>query len=191
MKDISILIAGVGGQGTLLTSRVLGNLALRLGLDVKISEIHGMAQRGGSVVTYVKIGKKVFSPLIEPGQADIIIAFEKLEAARWINYIKDDGLIIYNQQEINPMTVITGDKKYPDNIYDIINRHTTNVVRIDALKKAREIGNIRVVNSILLGILAKRIDIPCESWIETLLDTVPVKTKEINLKAFNIGYNYS
>ncbi|WP_432662154.1 indolepyruvate oxidoreductase subunit beta [Wukongibacter baidiensis] len=189
MATKNILIVGVGGQGTLLTSRVLGNLALDLGKDVKLSEVHGMAQRGGSVVTHVKFGDKVYSPLVEVGEADIVMAFEKLEAIRWIQYLKDDGELIVNNQAIKPMPVITGTQKYPDKIIERLKNLTNSIHTVDALSVAREIGNIRIVNTVLVGALAKKMDIAKEHWIKALKKTVPEKTIDINLTAFEIGYN--
>ncbi len=189
MSTKNILIVGVGGQGTLLTSRVLGNLALDLDMDVKLSEVHGMAQRGGSVVTYVKFGDKVYSPLVEVGQADIIIAFEKLEAFRAIQYLKDDGELIVNNQAIKPMPVITGSKQYPDKIIERIKNFTNNIHVVDALAVAKELGNFKIANTVLVGSLARKMDISKEYWIEALKKTVPKKTIDINIKAFEIGYD--
>lgn len=188
MSTKNILIVGVGGQGTLLTSRVLGNLALELGKDVKLSEVHGMAQRGGSVVTHVKFGDKVYSPIVEEGQADIIMAFEKLEALRAIGYLKDDGELIVNDQAIKPMPVITGAKQYPGEIIERLKNLADNIYAIDALSVAKDLGNIRIVNTVLVGALAKRMDIEKEHWIKALKKTVPQKTIDINLKAFEVGY---
>lgn len=181
----SILIVGVGGQGTLLASRIIGNLFLSLGMDVKMSEVHGMAQRGGSVVTHVRCGEKVSSPLVEVGGADYILAFENLEALRYVQYLKDEGRMIVNSQEIFPMPVILGKAEYP---------HKTisgkNVRYIDALKMAVELGNVKTVNVILIGTLAKLIDnIDKEKWIEAIKATVKPKFVEINIKAFELGYN--
>lgn len=184
----NILVVGVGGQGTLITSRILGNLAMSLGYDVKLSEVHGMAQRGGSVVTHIRYGEKVNSPLVEIGQADIIVSFEKLEAIRWIHYLKKDGIILVNTQEIDPMPVITGAASYPEDIVETLKKECKNVIAIDALSKARELGNIKVLNTILIGLLAKNMDIPKEEWIKIISDTVPKKTIDINIKAFEIGF---
>lgn len=184
----NILVVGVGGQGTLLTSRILGNLAMKAGYDVKLSEVHGMAQRGGSVVTHIRYGEKVYSPLVEVGQADIILSFEKLEAMRWMHYLKKDGTILVNAQEIDPMPVITGASEYPDNIVEDIQKEVKQVIAVDALGIAKEIGNIKVVNTILIGLLAKNMDIDKEKWIETIKETVPAKTIDINLEAFERGY---
>lgn len=189
MKGINILIVGVGGQGTLLTSRVLGNLACTLGYDVKVSEVHGMAQRGGSVVTHVRFGEKIFSPLIEKGKADILLAFEKMEALRWKHYLKKDGMLIVNDQSINPMPVITGAAKYPDDILNRLVNSVSNVFIINAMEIAKELNNIRVSNSVLLGVLAQYMDIELQYWEEALSCTVPPNTIQVNLEAFNKGYS--
>ncbi len=188
MQNVNILIVGVGGQGTLLTSRVLGTLASSLGYDVKISEVHGMAQRGGSVVTHLRFGDKVFSPLIEKGNADILLAFERMEALRWLSYLKRDGMLILNDHHINPMPVITGTAKYPDDILEQLKKSVTNVFAVNAIDIAKEIGNLRVSNSVLLGVLAQHLDIDLKAWEDALSRTVPPKTIDVNLEAFNKGY---
>jgi indolepyruvate ferredoxin oxidoreductase beta subunit len=183
------MIVGVGGQGTLLASRVLGNVALKKDYDVKMSEVHGMAQRGGSVVTYVKLGKKVYSPVIEKGEADIIIAFEQLEALRWIDYLKDGGRLVVNEQKINPMPVIIGKAKYPSSIIEKLKENFSNVIAVDALKIAKECGNIKALNTVLLGFLAKSMNVEKDIWIESLKETVPAKALDVNMKAFESAYN--
>ncbi|NLK98383.1 indolepyruvate oxidoreductase subunit beta [Defluviitalea saccharophila] len=188
MKTRNILIVGVGGQGTLLTSRVIGDVAINKGYDVKMSEVHGMAQRGGSVVTHVRYGEKVYSPLVEEGCADILLAFEKLEALRWIHYLKEDGIAIVNDQEINPMPVITGAAEYPGDTLDRIKQACKQTYVVDALKIARELGNIRVLNTVLLGILAKNLGLEKNEWEEAIERVVPPKTIELNKKAFLTGY---
>lgn len=188
MKTRNILIVGVGGQGTLLTSRVIGDVAINKGYDVKMSEVHGMAQRGGSVVTHVRYGEKVYSPLVEEGSADILLAFEKLEALRWIHYLKEDGIAIVNDQKINPMPVIMGAAAYPDDTIEKIKEACKQTYVIDALKIARELGNIRVLNTVLLGILAKHLGLEKNEWEEAIERTVPPKTVELNQKAFLTGY---
>ncbi|NLK21086.1 MAG: indolepyruvate oxidoreductase subunit beta [Epulopiscium sp.] len=188
MNTRNILIVGVGGQGTLLTSRIIGDVAINKGYDVKMSEVHGMAQRGGSVVTHVKYGNEVYSPLVEEGCADILLAFEKLEALRWIHYLKEDGIAIVNEQEINPMPVITGAAKYPDNTIERIKEACKDTYVVDALKIAKELGNMRVLNTVLLGMLAKHLGLPEEEWNAAIERTVPPKTIEINKKAFLTGY---
>ena len=189
MKTTSIMIVGVGGQGTLLASRILGNAVIDEGFDVKVSEVHGMSQRGGSVVTYVKFGDKVYSPVIDKGEADIILAFEQLEAYRALPWLKKGGRIIVNEQKINPMPVITGAADYPENIIGKL-KEMCNVTSLDALELAKEAGSIKTVNVVLIGVLAKSADIPYESWVKTLLKTVPEKFAEMNLKAFELGYNF-
>ncbi|NLM21256.1 MAG: indolepyruvate oxidoreductase subunit beta [Peptococcaceae bacterium] len=182
----NILIVGVGGQGTILASRVLSNVLQKIGLEVKVSEIHGMAQRGGSVVTQVRYGQKVASPIIPEGQADIILAFEKLEALRWLTYLKEEGIILINDQRIDPMPVIIGAMEYPDAL-DNIRQRTRNVLVIDALKAAQEAGNVKTVNIVLLGLLAKFMNIDQDVWLETIEETVPSKFLQANLKAFKAG----
>ncbi len=184
----NIMIVGVGGQGTLLASRILGNAVISEGYDVKVSEVHGMSQRGGSVVTYVKYGDKVFSPIIDEGEADIILAFELLEAYRALPYLKKGGRIIVNNQKIDPMPVITGAATYPENIVEKL-EEKANIVVADALSLAKEAGTIKAVNVVLIGVLAKSTDIPYEKWIETIKKTVPAKFLDVNLKAFEMGYN--
>ena len=184
----NIMIVGVGGQGTLLASRVLGNTVINEGFDVKVSEVHGMSQRGGSVVTYVKYGEKVYSPIIDKGEADIILAFETLEAYRALPYLKKGGKIIVNNQEINPMPVIIGKAEYPSDICKKL-EEKADVKVVDALKLAEEAGNFKAVNVVLIGVMAKSTDIPYEKWVETIKNTVPEKFIDVNLKAFELGYN--
>lgn len=184
----NVMIVGVGGQGTLLTSRIIGKSALSLGYDVKISEVHGMAQRGGSVVTFVRYGENISEPVVEEGQADVIIAFERLEALRYAHFLKKDGVIIINDMRIDPMTVVTGAKTYPENVIETLSK-TYSVHAIDGKKVASELGNSKVLNSVVLGYSAKYLDIPKNVLVETLKNTVPQKTVEINEKAFNQGYN--
>lgn len=188
METKNILVVGVGGQGTLLTSRILGNLAIHSGYDVKLSEVHGMSQRGGSVVTHIRYGKKVYSPLVEVGKADIILAFEKMEALRWRHYLKKDGILIVNTQEIDPMPVIIGAADYPDDVISQLQQNDNKVIIADALAEARKIGNFRVVNTVLLGLLAKNMDEDTVSWEEAIKQTVPSKTIDMNLEAFHAGY---
>ena len=185
----NIMIVGVGGQGTLLASRILGNVVIREGYDVKVSEVHGMSQRGGSVVTYVKFGQKVHSPIIDQGEADIILAFELLEAYRALPYLKTGGRLIVNDQQINPMPVITGTADYPADILGKL-RASGDLTAVDALALAKEAGSIKAVNVVLIGLMAKSTTIPYESWIETIKTTVPPKFLEINLKAFDLGYHH-
>lgn len=188
MNEMNIMIVGVGGQGTLLASRTLGNVALRKSCDVKVSEVHGMSQRGGSVVTYVKMGDTVYSPVIEKGEADVILAFERLESLRWIEYLKKGGRIILNDQRIDPMPVITGKAKYPEKIVDVIKKSDINIVAVDALKIAEECGSARTVNIVLLGVMAASSNVAKEEWLGALKDTVPQKLLDVNLRAFEAGY---
>ncbi len=185
---MNVMIVGVGGQGTLLASRILGNMVIELGYDVKVSEVHGMSQRGGSVVTYVKYGDAIYSPIIDKGEADIILAFEMLEAYRALPYLKKEGKIIANTQQINPMPVITGAAAYPADI----DKKLSSVVScefVDALSLAKQAGNIKAVNVVLIGVFAKKSGIDYDKWIEVIKKTVPAKLLDINLKAFELGYN--
>ncbi len=192
MTNLSIMIVGVGGQGSLLASKMIGTVAMKKNFDVKVSEVHGMSQRGGSVVTYVRLGERINSPLIEQNSADIIMAFEKLEALRWIKYLKEDGKLIINDQRIDPMPVITGKEKYPEGIIEFLkSKYKDNVISIDALKVAKELGNLRVVNMVLIGILASKTSIEKEVWLEALREVLPAKLQSVNEKAFEIGYNFA
>ena len=183
----NIMIVGVGGQGTLLTSRILGGITVENGYDVKLSEVHGMAQRGGSVVTYVRYGEKVTEPIVEEGQADVLIAFEKLEALRYAHFLKKDGVIIVNDQKIDPMPVVTGVAKYPEGIIEHLSEKY-KVISVDAQKEALELGNSRVFNVIILGVAASKMDFEKEQWIEVIKKKVPPKTIDIDVKAFERGY---
>lgn len=181
------MIVGVGGQGTLLTSRIIGKAALASGLDVKISEVHGMAQRGGSVVTFVRFGEKVYEPVVEEGEADVIIAFERLEALRYSHFLKKDGVIVVNDCRIDPMTVVTGARSYPENIIENLKKSHT-VYDIDGQSIALSLGNSKVLNSVVLGYAARFVGFDKELWIDIVAATVPPKTVEINKKAFLAGY---
>ena len=187
MATKNIMIVGVGGQGTLLTSRILGGLAIAGGYDVKLSEVHGMAQRGGSVVTFVRYGDKVAEPIVEEGQADVLIAFEKLEAMRYAHFLKKDGVMIVNDQRMDPMTVVTGVAEYPENILDTLKKDH-KVVSIDAMDEAKKLGNSRVFNTIIIGVAAKNMDFDKQQWLDVIANTVPPKTVEINQKAFEVGF---
>ncbi len=183
----NIMIVGVGGQGTLLTSRIIGKAALAEGCDVKISEVHGMAQRGGSVVTFVRFGEAVSEPVVEEGQADVVIAFERLEALRYAHFLKKDGVLVVNDCRIDPMTVVIGAKEYPENILDDLKKDHA-VYAIDGQKIALELGNSKVLNSVVLGFAAAFIGFDKQVWLDTIAGTVPQKTIEINQKAFTRGY---
>ncbi len=189
MATKSIMLVGVGGQGTLLASRILGNTLLSQGYDVKVSEVHGMSQRGGSVVTYIKYGDEVYSPVIEKGEADVIISFEELEAARWLAYLKKGGKIITNTQQTPPMPVITGAMEYPADIVEKIKAKGVDITALDALALANEAGSSRAVNVVLMGVLSKTMDLPAEAWKKALEECVPPKALEINRKAFALGEN--
>ena len=188
MKETkNIMIVGVGGQGTLLTSRILGGITVSAGYDVKLSEVHGMAQRGGSVVTFVRYGEQVAEPIVEEGQADVLIAFEKLEALRYAHFLKKDGVIVVNDQRIDPITVVTGMAQYPEQIIETLEKEH-NVLKVKAMEEAIKLGNSKVFNIIVLGVAAKHMDFSKEAWLEVIEKTVPPKTVELNKKAFLLGY---
>ena len=186
-----IMIVGVGGQGTLLASRILGHVLMGEGYDVKMSEVHGMSQRGGSVVTYVKYGDRVASPLVDEGEADYILAFERLEAARWLSYLKKDGKLILNDQRISPMPVITGAMEYPENIVEKIESRGVNLISCDALAMALEAGNAKSVNVVLIGVLSALTEFPEDIWQKALEACVKPKFLELNKKAFTFGRDYA
>ena len=185
----SVMIVGVGGQGPLLASRVLGSAMLSQGVDVKVSEVHGMSQRGGSVVTYVRYGDKVYSPIIAQGEADVLLAFEALEAARYLPWLKPEGTVVVNTQQMDPMPVVTGVAEYPKDILGKVREQGVKVVALDALGMAEEAGSSKAVNVVLIGAMAKKLDLPKEVWIDTIKETVPSKFIDMNLKAFELGYN--
>ena len=183
----NIMIVGVGGQGSLLASKLLGHLFLSRGYDVKVSEVHGMSQRGGSVVTYVRYGDKVYSPVIDEGEADFIVSFEMLEAARWLSYLKEDGVIVTNTQQIDPMPVITGAAEYPEGLVEKLKAAGAKVDALDCLSLAEQAGSAKAVNIVLMGRLSHYFDIPEEEWMESLKANVPEKFLELNRKAFQLG----
>ncbi len=187
MKALNIMIVGVGGQGSLLASKLLGRLLVNEGFDVKVSEVHGMSQRGGSVVTYVKSAQKVFSPIIDKGEADFIVSFEKLEAARYAPYLKKDGKIIVNSQQIDPMPVITGAAQYPENVLESLKEQGIEIDSIDALSPALKAGSAKAVNIVLMGRLSKYLDIAEEKWIAAIEESVKPKFTELNKTAFKLG----
>ena len=182
------MIVGVGGQGTLLTSRVLGGIITAAGYDVKLSEVHGMAQRGGSVVTFVRYGDKVYEPIVEEGKADVLIAFERLEALRYAHFLKKDGVLIVNDRRIDPMTVVTGAMTYPENIIENLEKKY-KVIKVNAMDEAKKLGNTRVFNTIIVGVAAKHMDFKKQEWLDVIEKTVPQKTIDINKAAFEVGYN--
>lgn len=189
METKNVMIVGVGGQGSLLASKLLGKLLLTKGYDIKVSEVHGMSQRGGSVVTYVRFGDKVYSPVIDKGQADFIVSFELLEAARWTEYLKKDGKIITNIQQVNPMPVIIGAAEYPQNLVEKMQADGIDVEAFDALSLALKAGSSKAVNLVLMGKLSKYFDITEEEWLKAIEESVPEKFLEMNKKAFSLGRN--
>lgn len=188
-KTKNIMIVGVGGQGTLLASKLLGRILITKGYDVKVSEVHGMSQRGGSVVTYVRYGEKVYSPIIDKGQADVILSFELLEAARYTEYLAKDGVIITNTQQINPMPVITGAAVYPEGLVEKMKAAGIHVDAIDALGAAEAAGSAKAVNLVLLGRLSRSFDFTEEEWMKAIEESVPEKFVGMNKKAFIAGKN--
>ena len=187
VKTKNVMIVGVGGQGSLLASKLLGRLLLTKGYDIKVSEVHGMSQRGGSVVTYVRFGDKVYSPIIDKGEADYIVSFELLEAARWTEYLKPDGKIVANTQQINPMPVITGAQTYPTELVAKMQAAGIDVDAFDALKLAEEAGSSKAVNIVLMGHLSRYFDFTLEEWMDAIEQSVPSKFLELNKKAFLLG----
>ncbi len=189
---MNIIIAGVGGQGSLLAARIIGNVAIKLGYDVKVSEVHGMSQRGGSVITYVKYSdKEVHSPIMDAGTADVMIAFEQLEAYRNISFLKENAIILMNTQKIDPMPVITGAFEYPIEIAEkIAKNYNVKLTTIDALEKAKEAGSVKAVNMVLLGLLASKLklDIDKQIWLDVMAESVKEKFLASNLAAFELGY---
>ncbi len=184
----NILIVGVGGQGTLLASKVMGRVFLEGGFDVKVSEVHGMSQRGGSVVTYVRYGDEVCSTVIDKGEADIILSFEALEAARWLPYLKKGGVVVTSTQQLNPMSVVMGSATYPEDILGKIKATGVSIVSIDALSLAKEAGSVKSVNVVLLGLAARHIGLDKQIWLDAVKKTVPAKTVDVNVAAFEKGY---
>ena len=189
METKNILIVGVGGQGTLLASKLMGKYFTEEGYDVKVSEVHGMSQRGGSVVTYVRFGSKVFSSVIEKGEADIILSFEQLESARWLPYLKKGGVLITGTQKIDPMPVIMGKAEYPENIIEKLCQNDIKVIPVDALNLALKAGSAKCANVVLLGAAVRFLGIDRESFSKIIETSVPPKTVEMNLRAFDYGYS--
>jgi len=187
METKNIMIVGVGGQGSLLASKLLGRILLNKGYDVKVSEVHGMSQRGGSVVTYVRFGEKVYSPVIDKGEADYIVSFELLEAARWSEYLRAGGRIITNTQQINPMPVITGAAQYPEELAEKMEAKGITVDQLNALALAEQAGSSKAVNIVLMGHLSRSFDFTLEDWMSAIEKSVPPKFLELNKKAFMLG----
>lgn len=189
METKGIVIAGVGGQGSLLASKLLGNVLVNEGYEIKVSEVHGMSQRGGSVITYVRYGEKVYSPVVQSGEADYIISFEKIEAARYAHLLKKGGIIITNTQRIDPMPVIIGAAEYPDNVLDELTAKGVQVEAMDALALAEQAGSAKAVNIVLMGQLAKHFHIAYDKWIAAIEQTVKPQFAELNKKAFELGFH--
>ena len=187
MKTKNVMIVGVGGQGSLLASKLLGKLLLTKGYDIKVSEVHGMSQRGGSVVTYVRFGDKVYSPVIDKGEADYIVSFELLEAARYTEFLKPGGKIVTNTQQINPMPVITGAAEYPADLVKKMQDAGIDIDAFDALKLAEEAGSAKAVNIVLMGHLSRNFDLTLDEWMQAIESSVPAKFLELNKKAFMLG----
>ncbi|NMA55159.1 MAG: indolepyruvate oxidoreductase subunit beta [Firmicutes bacterium] len=187
-KVTNVLLVGVGGQGTLLAARILSGVLQQGGYDVKMSEVHGMSQRGGSVVTFVRYGDRIYSPLVEKGTADLILSFEKMEALRWLPYLKPGGTVVVNDFALLPAPVLMGKAEYPYNALEILKEQAETLIVLDAAKVAmEEAGNIRTQNVALLGALASHMDIDTEIWQQVIRESVPPKTVEANLKAFAAG----
>ncbi|MBN2565239.1 MAG: indolepyruvate oxidoreductase subunit beta [Candidatus Eisenbacteria bacterium] len=182
-RTVNVFISGVGGQGILLASEILSDVALAHGMDVKKSEVHGMAQRGGSVVSHVRFGKKVYSPVIAEGEADLLVSFEKMEALRWVHYLSPDGTVIVNDQEIVP----SGLERYPEGIDKMLSDRSPDALLIDAFKLANEAGHPRAVNTVMLGAFSNYLDFPDQDWRDAIAKRVPSKTVDINLRAFDLG----
>jgi indolepyruvate ferredoxin oxidoreductase beta subunit len=183
----NILLSGVGGQGIILASDIMAEVFLEAGFDVKKSEVHGMAQRGGSVTSHVRFGRKVYSPIIKQGDADILFSFEQLEGLRWLNYVKPDGVIVMNNHRINPPAVNLGQMEYPKDVPGIIRERFNRFHLVEGTKLALQAGDIRAANVVLLGAVSTFFDIGESLWIETLLAHLPAKVHEINRKAFAMG----
>lgn len=188
MKTVNVMIVGVGGQGSLLASKILGHLLMGRGYDVKVSEVHGMSQRGGSVVTYVRFGDKVYSPVIDKGEADVLVSFEQLEAARWLEYLKPSGTVVTNIQKTEPMPVIVGLAAYPEDLIGKMKKLGIRVEAMDCLALAEEAGSSKAVNLVLMGRLSRQFpEIPEEAWQTSIEACVPEKFLALNRKAFSLG----
>ena len=189
METKNVMIVGVGGQGSLLASKLLGRVLLEQGYDVKVSEVHGMSQRGGSVVTYVRYGDRVASPVIDKGEADFIVSFELLEAARWVSFLRPGGQIVTSTQQIDPMPVVTGAAQYPENLVEKMRAAGAKVDALDCLALAKQAGSSKAVNIVLMGRLSHYFDLPQEAWQKAMEAIVPAKFLEMNKKAFELGKN--
>ena len=186
----NVLICGVGGQGVILASDILADVALKNNYDVKKAEVHGMSQRGGSVVTHVKFAEKVNSPLIRKGEADVLMSFEPLESLRYLDFLSPHALVIINEHKIVPPTLTLGKSKYPDNINDILSQHSKQIIALNAAEEAIKIGNVKTINVLMLGILSNSLPFSEESWLEVISAFVPQKALELNKTAFLTGRKY-
>lgn len=186
-QTTSVVLVGVGGQGILLASEIVSQAAMKAGFDVKTNEVHGMAQRGGSVVAQIRYGKEVFSPLVEKGTAKVLGALERIEALRYADYLADDGLVVVNSQMMIPVTVSMGAGTYPDDAEERLRRKFKNIIYIDATQKAVELGNIKAANVVTLGAISTGLDLPLEAWHEAIAASVPARFKDLNVKAFDAG----
>lgn len=187
---INVIMTGVGGQGVLLASDILVQVAMEANFDTKKSEVHGMAQRGGSVISQVRYGTKIYSPLIEPGTADVIVAFEKLEALRYLDMLKPGGIVVINNQQITPLTVFFADIPYPQDIEKICRRKADRVIIFDGLQIAEQLGNQRVLNTVMLGVLSNYLEFDDNHWHDAIAGRVPPKTIDMNRKGFEAGKNF-
>ena len=187
MKNVNILICGVGGQGVLLAGDIVAEAAMAAGFDAKKSEVHGMAQRGGSVVSHVRYGERVRSPLIRQGEADVVLSFEEMETARYLDFLRPGGAVIVNRQQVLPMTVATGKAEYPADIADKVKALVPGTVLCPGPELAEKAGSPKTINMVLLGALSKRLELPAEKWLETITRRVPPKTVDMNKKAFELG----
>ena len=189
MDDVvtNILVSGVGGQGIILASDIMTEVFLGAGFDVKKSEVHGMAQRGGSVTSHVRFGRKVYSPIIKQGEVDILFSFEELEGLRWLNYVKPDGVILLNNHRVNPPAVNLGQMEYPGDIPGIIRKRFDKFHLVDGTKLALEAGNVRAANVVLLGAISKLFDVEEAHWVKAILRHLPPRVHEVNRKAFAMG----
>ncbi|MBN2844629.1 MAG: indolepyruvate oxidoreductase subunit beta [Deltaproteobacteria bacterium] len=185
----SILLVGVGGEGVIRASDILSSVMLKAGYDVKKSEVHGMAQRGGCVSSHVRFGEKVFSPLTKKGDVDILVSFEKMETLRYLEYLKPEGKVIINNNEVFPPSVNLGEESYPEDSLDVVNTCFADVKVVDASEMARKAGNVRMANTIVLGLLSTYLDVEASIWEEVLGDSFPEKIVSGNLAAFKLGSN--
>jgi indolepyruvate ferredoxin oxidoreductase, beta subunit len=183
----NLLLVGVGGQGTILVSKILSQGLIAEGYDVKMSEIHGMAQRGGSVTTQIRFGEKVYSPSIGEGEADVMIAFEKIEAARYLNQLKKGGKLIVNDVEMYPLPVLAGKEKYPDGVIEALEKEVENIKVINARKVAEDLGEVKAQNIVMLGCLVKALELENIDWIKLIKENLPERVHEVNIEAFKSG----